>query len=130
MSNFLDRAPKPGYVFLVSECANHDNHADWFLITRSFQEATDYYQKARELSAPFLGLYPDKGVCEVTKATAARALRTHDAETMRILECQETREEALLALRSDEYSHEEDFFEAHGWMCKEEDESELYAESM
>jgi hypothetical protein len=67
-----DRKPKPGHVFYVSECTNHDGHGDWCQTFRSFREATGFYRRIEEKAAPWCGLYPDKGVREIPEAEATR----------------------------------------------------------
>ena len=72
-----DRAPREGYVFLVSECTNYDGHGSWCRTFRSFREATAYYRRIEAKAEPYGGLYPDHGVREVAEAEGRKAV---DAE--------------------------------------------------
>jgi hypothetical protein len=65
-----NETPKPGHIFVVSEVTNLDGHGSWRRSFTSRQAAQKYYWEISELANNFGGLYPNKGVREVTLAKA------------------------------------------------------------
>lgn len=56
--------------FIVSEGTNHDGHGDWFRRFTSYRAACGYYRQIEDAAAPWSGLYPNKGVREMSKEEA------------------------------------------------------------
>jgi hypothetical protein len=67
-----EAAPAAGHIFVVSECTNYDGKGDWFMWFTSLRKATGYYRACERKAAPWGGLYPDKGVRELTLAAWER----------------------------------------------------------
>lgn len=75
-----DREPKPGHLFLVSECNNADDGRTYVASFQSYRAARAYYRRCEAQAAARAGLYPNNGVREVPEEQASRAVRADREE--------------------------------------------------
>ncbi len=97
-----DRAPKPGHLFLVSECTNNDGHGSWEAYFDSYREAAAFLRDIEVQAEPWCGLYPGNGVQEVPAAEAHRVVAS--AQAARRAEWEEWESEAREAEETARYA--------------------------
>ena len=104
-----DRAPKEGHVFMVSECTNYDGHGSWLAFFTSYREAMGFYRRIEDKAAPWMGLYPNNGIQEVTKEQAA-AIQERDRKYLEDQLAWEAKCQAEDAEREKEFREALDFW--------------------
>jgi hypothetical protein len=69
----LDVEDRAGF-FYISEGTNYDGYGDWDMTFTSYRAAVRYLRAIEERAARYGGLYPNKGVREVTSAAALEVI--------------------------------------------------------